>query len=846
MTHKDEKHKKGSAASIQAHESALFPSIKGQVVSEIAFAEDPEGRRDENYGATETNFSARLYQSHYEDRNPWEKELKGQGEPIADSFLGRVGIRSISRGIMGTAAMTWAELEMRDYDPGLLRDVKEGIKENRIAKEELGKFSRAHRFFDATANLFDNTIGQAIKYGIAHPYAGIAGISKEQAEHDILHFRTKANYSAYNIEKTRPLFKAYNGQEITRDTVRPQDANTLNIRKINGRSLGQEMVDTTFSFAMGSIGDALGRNLVGVLDPNVKKDWLDDKGFHPIKLLKNTRDSVWDILSYRQMEDWVVALPYVYTMKAMRPIHAKISPNSKVSIDSNYGVVGTISKDGASYVGDTALTAALNLQLRFSIYNFYTLMFRDAYHQAAHNYVNWKQHGFSMSSPDVQQPPSTLEEKVTNAINYVGTSFIKSQTWMTPAVLFFWPQRLACTKINGRLASEQTGGMLTDKAATPPTPEADGRVYFAQKDMIVSKGLGNYTIKDGKVHYRTPEEMKEFRNEFGWNPVTRSSTSRPWKENGSVKTFLLDKDITTATTTGEDALSFRRYDPIKNRVGVSLLSNMMNPFARFARDVQNGLEDHVLSHIQVQTDAERGNRAKSWLEERLTQSGAQIEGGSYLQRYLNSPNFLAGRLVSNSLSYTPYMIAKAELENKVNTVEADASLYRMLEGIEHFNRKEASAGFMDYINSIVQHPVSDLTKQRIYEGKGLVNSMQRTKDLAHQHQDHNSPTFAEIVDKEHALGLHAKQPVRKPLTTEEEKNAEAIAREAITKARVTSKAAALPTEKTFPLDGDQGRSKREAFITEERAHHGDNMTHLARLQQQHEHLKGAPDGVTLH
>ncbi len=866
MTHNNEKKNGRPAASADELESPLFPSFKGQIVAEQHFKTNPYARTAENYSLTSaTNFSARLYQAHYED--PWSKEAqKDKGRPLADSFKGRVGIRAFSRGILGTALMTWAELEANDFDPGLIADVKQGIKENTIDKHELSKFSLTHRFFDSAARFFDNTAGQAIKYGIAKPYSMISGKSFEDAAHGMLHFRSKRNYSAHDLEKARNILlkdpipehnfvRIYGKLSGTPEEHQafqerfsawekrqtPQTLKDISLRKLNGRSLGHEMVDTTFSFAMGSIGDATGRHLVSVLDPNVRKDWIDEKGIHPLGMLKSLRDAAWDILSYRQMEDWVVALPYVYTMKAMRPLQAKLSPNSKIGIDSNYGPMSVISKDASHYLGDTAVTAAINLQLRFSLYNFYTLMFRDSYHHAAHSYVTWKQNNFSIApehnveTDHKDKPHHSLGEKAVGAFNYAAMSFIKSQTWMTPAVLFFWPQRLSLIKSNGRIVfadadNQNNSGIVTNRPRRDPPLDVIGQHHlYASPDMTVTASPATMYLNNGVLKFRD-DKSKDALSQ-NWYPEPRRST--PQAAQGNPRSaYINEQEITNASRVMSDkgeSVATANYDPYKARKGDSILGAMMNPVGRMMYSMQTTLEKGIKSIVNPEN----------------------LVPGTTGYRYFKNTEFLSNRLVSNALSYTPYMIAKAELENKVNTVAADASLYRAIEGAEHLDMKEARAGLYDYINCIIQQPISDVTRARVYDGKGLINSMQRSKDIAHQqqHKD-NAPTHAEIIHHEAKLGLKKPAVAATPTTPKtEDKTAKVLANEAIERVRTTSSKIVSTTDKSFPLDGDQGKVHRDRLQAEaelKRTQEEQPISHLARLQIQQDTLQGAPSGVTLH
>lgn len=749
-------------------ESYLFPSLAGSFAagSDYTLTSNQNGEGSSPYGL---NPSSRLYQSHYDD--PWTKEeLQTKGEPLYASFGGRVGIRMFSRGIVGITAGTIADLVMRDYDPVFMRKAQQMVKEGNVETYE--SIPLMHKGVDYIVRGIDATLKPLIQEGIARPLGYLKGKEGEELENFVFNstrFKTKINSSSNSLAEAREVMQDYyatkHGGERKYDegsyrewlkTLPEEKLKKLDVRQLNGRDLGHEIVDVTFGFAAMSVGDALGRNLVGVFDPNVKKDWLNKDGSIDIpKLGKSSLDAAIDIMTYRQGEDWAVALPYVYTMRALRAGQSKAHENVKFTLDNNNGSVFVADAKTGDISGDTLKSSALNFQSRFMFYNFYTSMFRDAYQNVLHKIhdVDADKSQDILSQKKHESVLGEVGSDIREAIDYTAVSFIKSMTWMAPVVPFFWAPRIALSRSNARaiynnlpLENGQTGmGVVTSSPATPiistgPNWESEEQVFgrnghtpvskyerefYATPSMVVTRGAPATYISD------VAEGIKPFnQTKQGWYALPYSNylsdTDKAYTER--MQAYAGSKRLHGSEfTVNFDSLAARKNDDYINFI--------INPIAKIGRFVTNGIDKGLIQGVLGLTP------------ERVAESGDMTK------YFFKDTSDLSRRLVSHSLSYTGYFIAKYEAETHINNAATDASLYLAMDGIWNADLNKIKTGFTDYAHVITKHPISEQTYEKMYEGKGLVNSKQREEDLKHNfEQGVTLPTTAHTVQRHKDIG----------------------------------------------------------------------------------------------
>ncbi len=382
----------------------------------------------------------------------------------------RTAVRLISRGIFGAAAFAlgtrYARDQMRNYHP------------------EDWKFD-SKKPLQAVAKGFDTVFGTPIK-AVLRPLVGA-----KRAE-DLVWFRRNAYY--------------WNRAPHDVPSALAATMNRLPL----GRSLGAEMVVTSFDFSCASAADAAVRNIIYTLDPNVKKPWRDEEGnFDLRKLLAYTGHTTWRILTKNAGEDWAVALPYVFQMKLQRRLIGKMAAGSKLYLDHGWNGGSYQLDDRGKVIGDYQKSGALDLQLRFTGYNWYTLMYRETYDAIGRGLASWKKNGFSLSLPGLpEHPVADTLTGVKDLGRYIIKSFIKANLYMQPSVPFFWVFRTPQSKwrsgplnadygytLRAPVAKSDSLGMNQNRlfqGSTYGRPVAAGAPVFFHQTAITGHDLTNF------------------------------------------------------------------------------------------------------------------------------------------------------------------------------------------------------------------------------------------------------------------------------------------------------------------------------------------------------------------
>lgn len=499
----------------------------------------------------------------------------------SDSMKGRAAIRILSRGIVGAAFFTiggrMAQHQLRNYnkDAELTWNI---VKENPLQLVAKGFDVTFGKLISSSVELFAKAAGRADAAAIA-----------EKA----VTFRTTRHFKNSNLAW--------------------------------GRSYGAEVVGITFDFAMASIGDALTRNVVQMIDPNIRKSWhINDKGevaavgekYHTDwgKLGKHILSTGWRVLSKNQGEDWAAAIPYVYQMKFQRQflssVFNKRFDGHKIAFDHGWNGGAYKVNQAGQVVGDYQLAGAIDLHARFVGYNWYTLMYREAYDSVGNAFKKWKEDGFAIHPhwPENKNPLVAAVDAVGASVRYVTKSFIKANMYMNPAVVPFWLMRVPQSKwragtvhVDGHSPAEVTG---FDKA---PQPNFYDPVHYQ-------------TFKNETRLDKAEKIFSRALNPIGW--VSHSLGTQAAKAS--------DKMV---------AKGWWPNSPRFNRI----------------------LEDN------------NGNLAAGRRE--------------FMREYVDA-----------SLSYTPYMWAKAETALRVDDTKGDGkpglmdmSIYRFIDDVTSFNFKEVPA-----------------------------------------------------------------------------------------------------------------------------------------------------------
>ncbi len=617
------------------------------------------------------NFSARLY------TDPWGREAalharQEGGKPLYKTFAGRVGTRLVSRGLFGASFMTLGNLALRTWDPHA------PVEDMRMVHKGLTYLSRG----------FDVIFGAPIKAAFG--------------EEAVL-FRSKKTFSNTTISKALD------------DTL---DGKLIPVSRINGRSLGQEMVGVSFDFAAGSFGDALGRELISVVDPNFHNDWYKNGHVDVGELAKSAGKSLWRMLSYNQMEDWVAALPYAYQMRAQRHLISSVWPGSKFFIDNQNG--GFHVNDAGKITGSYMLPGAIDLQFRFMGYNFYTLMFRDIYNHIGMRLHDWQEHGMHLKVP--KHPIESASSLIDETTKYVAKSFIKSQLYMAPAVPFFWAFRTPQSRVNSMFVSDAKDGGPIVKGKTASVHREGGDAYFKA-----------YTDDHGNL----------VRTTVSADVLTAGDMVNGIWENGQL---IIDGKPVTPHLNGKpitpDFMKAQSgFDPYDKKYVVGGFEATLNPLGKAARSFARFVDDKIL-------------RPFSESELYARTFGQSEDIGKLIKAYpaVMSRHNIASTFANSAISYTPYMIAKYETANHLDMPLFDAATMRMLDGIDHGKWREVKEGVHDMASVVVRGPISQGTLAAVQKPRGLINS---SYEAAHQDDEHQKVLHQHYIARKAEKQSHA-------------------------------------------------------------------------------------------
>lgn len=330
-----------------------------------------------------------------------------------DKVQGRVAIRAFSRGILGAAFFAWGNLrisqDLNNYDRSLSLAQQKGL-------------------LQMMSKIFDTVLGTPIEATLNQVQDGLGTRA--------ITFRP--------TRSERYLSGGSNG-EAPNPTI--------------PYTLGKEMVSRTFDFAMASIGDATGRGIAAIFDPNVEKKWMKDGRIDLPKAAKSLAHSTWTIMTKAQGEDWFVALPYVYFLRFQRNLIDKFSPG--FGYDSDRGLNGGSFKikDG-NVAGNYGIEGALDLEGRFIGYNIGTLMYREGYEAVGRHLNEFKKKGYK-ADITIQTHPVEIAKSAARRtkqfLRYWLKSIIKGTVFMTPAVVGFWAFRTPQTRYKGIAIDPERG-----------------------------------------------------------------------------------------------------------------------------------------------------------------------------------------------------------------------------------------------------------------------------------------------------------------------------------------------------------------------------------------------------
>lgn len=588
---------------------------------------DPAGQGFGAYG------NGRIY-DRVMDLSPenWKHEAKTHAnEPWVASLEGRLAIRCFARGVMGCAFFALG----KDYAGWAMRGSNIGGREYAGYHPDAA-LSDSHwaqmpaRF---AAKLFDTVAGKPIQYAV-HAITGDA----------------EAGVRAVTF---RPTNSFSSGLEIA--------------GRRRGRSLGHEVVGVTFDFATMSVGDGLGQDIAGLFDPNVTKSWLKEGKINYPALVKRMASNTFRYLTYNAGEDWAVALPYVYYIRAQRNLIDHFSPGFKYDSDRSLNGGSMKVNDHGQVVGNYNIEGALDLQGRFTAYNIGTLMFREGYLGTGKKLVDWYDAG--MHVPKIDTNPATALESAydwaKSTARWAARDVVKGAIYMTPAVPFFWATRTPQSKHRGLFIHPEHGAVsYMNSAKFDTTRGTQGYHDLVHANELRHKHVGDFSPE-------TPVYFRHFDDQaLRWH-------GEP--SDGRV--------VNQFTPQG--------YDPYARTFGK--VDKVFNTLGSVSNDVRRAMHRPIYK------------TARSYGYDWNTPHGSDL--GHVAPKLVNDANWwkdLSNTYSSAAVSYTPYFFAKTDMFSKLwDHGRTDVAIERAIDGATSLNMGEFGAGCSEIWQSLKGGPLKD-------------------------------------------------------------------------------------------------------------------------------------------
>ena len=252
---------------------------------------------------------------------------------------------------------------------------------------------------------------------------------------------------------------------------------------------------------------------------------------------------------------------------------------------------------------------------------------------------------------------------------WVARSVVKGVVIMTPAVPFFWITRTNQNKHRGLFIHPEQG-MLTHK------PEGTDKYYT--------------TVEAGDVSHR-PELVDKDVYFSQYNRSATQNNRSPFDNLGPMN----------AHTANPGAFP-DRTDP--NLAGYA--GSKFHPYHE-----GNGLMDKAFNKIGgvQQTMAKQLTPAAKWGDANGGAMGSQIKDALGFQG--DSFKRFTHPFARASMSYTPYMYAKAEFSTLWDNGKTDLAVERLVDGAAKLNWKEFKAGAGEVASAILHKPFEDPARE---------------------------------------------------------------------------------------------------------------------------------------
>ncbi len=419
---------------------------------------------------------------HYTDH---QKHLKW-----SESYTGRLAIRSVSRGIIGCAFYSLANIygskQLGNYD---------------LQKDPENVLQHITRFID-------NTAGK----GIQKVVKAVTG-DEVRAQKFTL-FRDTRNYG---------------------NVIKLADGTT---QAVMGRSLGHEAMAVTFDFATMSFFDYMMRYFIGLLDPNARDKWMKDGHIVFPEALKDLLKNVFRGVTYAAGEDMAVAIPYVFLMRKQRNFFDKLSPGFKYDADKGLNG-GSYKIDGNGHIiGNYNAEGMLDLMSRFSWYNVGTKMFRDAYTTGERKLLQWQNGDHKIALPALDPSKSWVDilragvHKIGDGVLYALSTTIKTMMYMIPASFTFAAIRTSQSKTRGLAINAEKGvlGRMTreSEAEDPGINAPDNSPEDSKKYTFKAVKPGS-RVSTERPNISKERRGKEFFFKKGDEELTKAEYRNIWR-----------------------------------------------------------------------------------------------------------------------------------------------------------------------------------------------------------------------------------------------------------------------------------------------------------------------------
>lgn len=531
-----------------------------------------------------------------------------------DTYGGRLAIRTFSRGVLGSVFFATGQHLATKYLKSYTFS-----QENPELNSELGANVIARM-----ARLVDITLGK--------------GIYK----------------AAYALNKSHGVEEA---KKIANNVVTFRHTNYWNYKDINknpikGRSFGHEGIAITFDFGMASLGDYLGREIAGLIDPNTEKKWMKDGHVDMPAAAKALLKTLWTGTSKAMGEDYfAMAAGYPYVVRGTRNLIDKFSPGFKYDSD-RWGNGGSFKVDDqGKIIGNYQLEGMTDLGMRFTAYNVYTKMFRDGYDKVASKLKQFWDGDRTIHMPHFDEPPTPTNllkkavDGVANSIKYVVRTSIKELIIMIPSSTVFAFIRSSQSKDIGLAINPEHGPIGIDRG----------------------DGLHSPMFINGKLKTTGGERVD----------VTSSIAAATTFKHYDGKAANFDAFIPKRNVYN------RRLDFFGQKV--NFLDPLTNPVGRFCYE-----GGHVLT--EAVKPVARAFGAKDM---------GKISG--HVQRYFDG-----------AMAYTPYFMVKTDvLGYAYDTPRMDMSIDRMISGVGHLNFGEFRAGAGEVLHTILNKPMTDPDREKL-------------------------------------------------------------------------------------------------------------------------------------